>query len=58
MLKKEIMPKENEKDLEEIPEEIKKELTFKFAERIEDVLDVAFYDTNWIKEKATKKKAN
>lgn len=53
-----IVPKENEKDLEEIPEEIKKELTFKFAERIEDVLDVAFYDTNWIKEKATKKKAN
>jgi ATP-dependent Lon protease len=51
-----IVPKENEKDLEEIPEEIKKELTFKFADRIEDVLEVAFYDTKWVKEKATKKK--
>jgi ATP-dependent Lon protease len=51
-----IIPKENQKDLEEIPEEVKKELTFKFADRIEDVLEVAFYDTKWVKEKAAKKK--
>jgi len=36
-----ILPKANEKDLPEIPEHVRKELTFFFAERIEDVLAVA-----------------
>ncbi len=37
-VKKVILPKENEKDLIDIPEEISDDLTFVFAETIEDVL--------------------
>jgi ATP-dependent Lon protease len=33
-----ILPKRNENDLDEVPEEAKKKLTFHFAERMEDVL--------------------
>ena len=36
-----ILPKANEKDLPEIPEHVRKELTFFFAERIEDLLAAA-----------------
>jgi ATP-dependent Lon protease len=36
-----ILPKANEKDLPEIPEHVRKELTVFFAEGIEDVLAVA-----------------
>jgi ATP-dependent Lon protease len=36
-----ILPKENEKDLREIPDTVSKETQFIFAERIEDVLKVA-----------------
>jgi ATP-dependent Lon protease len=36
-----ILPKANEKDLPEIPEQVRKELTFFFAEQIEDVLAAA-----------------
>jgi ATP-dependent Lon protease len=49
-----ILPKDNKKDLEEIPDEIKKELNFRFADRIEDVLAVAFHDTNWTSGKKVK----
>lgn len=34
-----ILPKDNEKNLIDVPEEIKKELEFKFAEHIDEVLD-------------------
>ncbi|UVT16461.1 MAG: endopeptidase La [Nitrospira sp.] len=37
-----ILPKANEKDLREIPQEVRDELTFILAERIEDVLPAAF----------------
>lgn len=37
-IKKVILPKENEKDLIDIPDEIRDELTFIFAETVEDVL--------------------
>lgn len=37
-IKKVILPKENEKDLNDIPEEIREALTFVFAETVEDVL--------------------
>jgi len=39
-----ILPKRNEKDLEEIPEEIRKEMTFILADRVEQVLDAALTD--------------
>ncbi|MED5369920.1 MAG: endopeptidase La [Myxococcota bacterium] len=35
-----ILPAKNEKDLVEVPEEIKAELTFHFASRMEQVLDI------------------
>jgi ATP-dependent Lon protease len=40
-LKRVILPKENEKDLRELPEAVASELRFVFAERIEDVLAAA-----------------
>jgi ATP-dependent Lon protease len=36
-----ILPERNRKDLEEIPETVRKEMTFHFAEKVRDVLDVA-----------------
>ena len=36
-----ILPKDNEKDLREIPDTVSKEIQFMFAERIEDVLVAA-----------------
>jgi ATP-dependent Lon protease len=36
-----ILPKANEKDLEDIPKSVKDDLKFKFAEQIDDVLDIA-----------------
>jgi ATP-dependent Lon protease len=35
-----ILPEKNRKDLEEVPDEIRGELTFKFVGRMEDVLDI------------------
>lgn len=40
-LRRVILPKQNEKDLPEIAEEIRSEMSFVFAERIEDVLRAA-----------------
>ncbi len=40
-LKTIILPKENRKDLEEIPQEVTKDLRFVFAEHMDDVLRVA-----------------
>ncbi|NGZ96383.1 MAG: endopeptidase La [Nitrospira sp. WS110] len=37
-----ILPKANEKDLKDVPQEVRDELTFVLAERIEDVLLAAF----------------
>jgi ATP-dependent Lon protease len=36
-----ILPKENEKDLRDVPETVRRELKFTFAERVEDVLAAA-----------------
>jgi ATP-dependent Lon protease len=41
-LKRIVLPRENEQDLEDIPAEIKRELDFVLADSIEDVLAVAF----------------
>jgi ATP-dependent Lon protease len=40
-LKTVIIPKSNEKDLEDVPEKVKKALDIRFSRRIEDVLEVA-----------------
>jgi ATP-dependent Lon protease len=40
-IKRVILPKENEKDLSELPEPVRKEMEFIFAEKIEDVLTEA-----------------
>jgi ATP-dependent Lon protease len=36
-----ILPKENEKDLRDLPDHVRHELEFTLAERIDDVLDAA-----------------
>jgi len=36
-----LMPKENERDLTEIPEELRRDLAFVFAETVDDVLEAA-----------------
>lgn len=40
-LKTIILPKENEKDMEDVPEKVKKEVKFIFASKVEEVLSVA-----------------
>jgi len=40
-LKTVIIPRRNEKDLTDVPEEVRKDIKFVFADRIEDVLDAA-----------------
>jgi ATP-dependent Lon protease len=37
-----ILPKANEKDLKEVPQEVRDDLTFILAERVEEVLRSAF----------------
>jgi ATP-dependent Lon protease len=36
-----VLPKRNEGDIDDIPEEVRRELTFVFADRMEEVLDAA-----------------
>jgi ATP-dependent Lon protease len=40
-IKQVIVPKRNEKDLPDIPDEVKKSLKFNFVETVDDVLAVA-----------------
>jgi ATP-dependent Lon protease len=45
-IKRVILPKSNEKDLKEVPQEVRDDLTFILVERIEEVLPAAFnHDT-------------
>jgi len=53
-----ILPDHNKKDLEEIPEHIKKDLDFYFAKEIMDVIDVALPGINGRKEKPAPRKTN
>ncbi|HSF65850.1 MAG TPA: endopeptidase La [Nitrospiraceae bacterium] len=41
-IKRIILPKSNEKDLKDVPQEVRENLTFIFVERIEEVLPAAF----------------
>ena len=44
-LKTIIAPKDNKKDLEDIPDTVKKDIKFIFAEKVNDVLKIAL--TSW-----------
>ncbi len=44
-LKKVCLPRRNEKDLEELPEEVRKEMTFILVDRVEQVFAAAFGDS-------------
>lgn len=55
-LKDILMPFDNKKDLEEIPEHIKKDLTFHFVKHMDDVLQIAL--TKSVRVKHAKKDAN
>ena len=50
-----ILPDHNKKDLEDIPEHIKKDLNFYFAKEIMDVIDVAIPGLNGRKKRTTRK---
>src|SRR6266571_4346102 len=39
-----FLPKDNEKDLRELPEPVRRQIEFVFAERVEDVLEAAMPD--------------
>jgi len=41
-LKEVILPRRNQKDLDDVPESIRNQMTFHLASRVEEVLDVAF----------------
>ena len=51
-----ILPDHNRKDLEEIPDHIKKDLSFHFVKEIMDVIDVAIPDLKGKKQKKTSTK--
>ena len=51
-----ILPNHNKKDLEEIPDHIKKDLSFHFVKEIMDVIDVAIPDLKGKKQKKTSTK--
>ena len=53
-----ILPDHNKKDLEEIPNHIKKDLNFYFAKEIMDVIDVALPGLNDKKKKPARRKTN
>ena len=44
-IKRIIMPKENKKDLEDVPKEIQKDLSFSFVSHMDEVLDIALTKT-------------
>ncbi len=44
-LKTVILPKRNEKDLDELPDDVRKQLNFVFAEQVSDVFDAALTKT-------------
>ncbi len=39
-----ILPQENKRDLEEIPEHVQKDLKFRFVETMDEILDMALHE--------------
>ena len=54
-LKTVILPKRNESDLEELPEEVRKSMKFIFVETVDEVLSAALEKTNRNKKQAKSK---
>ena len=50
-----ILPKLNERDLVDVPEPIKRDMTFHFVEHVEDVLRIALLDKDAAGEKTTER---
>src|SRR5512142_3253117 len=50
-----ILPKLNERDLIDVPEPIKRDMTFHFVEHIEDVLKIALLDASQAEQKTTER---
>ena len=50
-----ILPKLNERDLVDVPEPIKRDMTFYFVEHVEDVLKIALLDSSAAGEKTTER---
>jgi len=48
-LKTLVLPIDNKKDIEEIPEKVQKDIKFVFAEHLDDVLEVAFKNLSPVK---------
>jgi ATP-dependent Lon protease len=46
-IKEVILPKPNEKDVEKIPEEIRKNIKFNFVDKIEEVLKIALIGSDF-----------
>ncbi len=52
-LKKIVLPKDNEKDMEDVPEKVQKDIKFVFVSRIDEVLSQALNKWPVVKEKPT-----
>ena len=50
-----ILPKENEKDIEELPKKIKENIEFKFVKRAEEVFKIVFDESIYKNEKLSEK---
>lgn len=57
-LKTIILPRRNEKDLEDVPQEIRDEMKFIFANRVDEVVSAALVASNGKNKRAAKKKHN
>lgn len=53
-LKKIVLPKDNKKNMEDVPEHVKKDIEFVFAEQLEEALEVAMHKWPPVKEKKEK----
>lgn len=50
-----VLPKENEKNLVKVPEEVKKELKFKYVEHLDEALEIAIKDFSFKKKNEKEK---
>ena len=57
-LKTIILPRRNEKDLEDVPQEIRDEMKFIFANRVDEVVSAALVASNGKTKRGAKKKHN
>ncbi len=57
-LKTIILPRRNEKDLEDVPQEVRDEMKFVFANRVDEVVSAALVASNGKEKRLAKKKHN